>query len=179
MHRGMKGSPRDIRLRLPEDNDLNVLGKMREDTELQNLLLAYPEQRSSDDLYRWLERRRSEPGGTFLVIADTGTNECLGYAQIADVHGKGRYGALGIALADAARGAGVGHAAVQLLLEHAREKMELRKIELEVMATNHRAISLYRKVGFEDVGVRRKHYYDGTVWHDVLVMEVFLGDARK
>lgn len=175
----MKVSPRDICLRLPQDNDLKVLGKMREDTELQNLLLAYPEPRSSGDLNHWLERRRSEPGGTFLVIADTGTNECLGYAQIADVHGKGRYGALGIALVGAVQGTGVGHTAVQLLLEHAREKMELRKISLEVMATNHRAVNLYRKVGFEDVGVRRKHYYDGNVWHDVLVMEIFLGDARK
>lgn len=174
MHRGMTGSLRNIHLRAFQDGDLKVLREMRTDTELQHLLLAYPELHSSDEFSYWLERRRSEPNGAFFVIADANTNECLGYVQIANVHSKGKHGALGIALSHSARGSGVGFAAVTQLLEHAKDKMRLRKIELEVMATNHRAIDLYRKIGFEEVGVRREHYHDGTAWHDVLVMEFFL-----
>lgn len=170
---------RNIHLRAPQDNDLKVLREMREDTKLQHLLLSYPEPRSSDEFSRWLERRRSEPNGAFFVIATADTNECLGYAQIANVHSKGKYGALGIALSNTSRGSGVGLAAVMQLLEHAKDEMGLRKVELEVMATNHHAINLYRKVGFEEVGVRREHYHDGTAWHDVLVMEIFVEGVRK
>lgn len=49
----------------------------------------------------------------------------------------------------------------QQLLAHAivyAEAHEFERIDLEVRASSDAAISLYRRVGFEEVG-RRKHYY--------------------
>lgn len=45
---------------------------------------------------------------------------------------------------------------------------------LEVAVTNDAAIGLYRGVGFEQVGLRRRYYADGT---DALIMRVSLSAA--
>ncbi|MBX3491060.1 GNAT family protein [Parvibaculum sp.] len=174
----MSSSPRTVRLRAPSGSDCEVLGRIRRSVDLQHLLLAYPDPSELEDLEGWLERRLSEPRGAFFVIADGVTDECLGYVQIVNVHGKGGNGSLGIAVDSTARGHGVGRQAVELILTHARSVMGLRKVELEVMAQNLPAIGLYKSLGFSDVGTRRRHYFDGDEWRDVLVMEIFL-EGRK
>jgi ribosomal-protein-alanine N-acetyltransferase len=65
------------------------------------------------------------------------------------------------------RGKGVG----RFLLNHMVEEAASRDVEavwLEVRVSNDRAVRLYRKFGFEKVGVRRK-YYDDTQ-EDAIVM---------
>ncbi|MFN3934053.1 GNAT family N-acetyltransferase [Parvibaculum sp.] len=163
-----------IRLRAPCVGDMKVLGRMRRDVALQNLLLAYPDPAATIDLDHWLERRKNEPRGAFFVVADIESDECLGYVQLANVHGRGRHGALGIALSDVAQGRGIGREALTLFLQYARDFMNLRKVELEVMSSNKRAVRLYKSLGFVEVGVRRQHYFDGTDWRDVLLMELLL-----
>lgn len=163
-----------VKLRAPSTADKEELGRMRRNTALQHLLLSYPDSDASADLDHWLERRKNEPRGAFFVVADFETDECLGYVQLTNVHGKGRHGALGVALSDAAQGRGFGRQAVMLLLHYAKDVMGLRKVELEVMSSNDRAVGLYRSLGFVDVGLRRRHYFDGTNWLDVLLMEIFL-----
>jgi len=64
---------------------------------------------------------------------------------------------LGIAVVKAYRDRGVGRA----LMERALAWMEGKGVEkatLEVFSTNTRAIALYKKMGFEVEGVRRKQY---------------------
>lgn len=161
-------------LRAPHAGDMRELGRMRSDVALQNLLLAYPDPNTDVDTDQWLERRLNEPRGAFFVVADTQTDECMGYVQLANVHGKGRHGALGIALSDSAQGRGIGREAIARFLEYARDVMKLRKVELEVLATNERAVRLYRSLGFVEVGLRRQHYFDGSDWLDVLLMEIML-----
>ncbi|MFN4355705.1 GNAT family N-acetyltransferase [Parvibaculum sp.] len=168
----------DVKLRAPGAGDKVELGSMRRDTALQHLLLAYPDTETSIDLDHWLERRTSDPKGAFFVVADIETDKCLGFVQLTNVHGKGRHGALGIAISRAVQGRGVGRQAVTLLLDYAKETMGLRKVELEVMYENDRAIQLYRSLGFNEVGVRREHYFNGTSWHDVLLMEIFLEERQ-
>ncbi len=49
--------------------------------------------------------------------------------------------------------------------------LSIKKIFLEVRSSNMPAISLYRKMGFKDSGVRNKYYADGE---DALLMELVL-----
>jgi len=43
-----------------------------------------------------------------------------------------------------------------------------------VLASNIRAIALYPKVGFSEVGVHHAHHYFRGAYHDVLIMEKLL-----
>ncbi len=69
------------------------------------------------------------------------------------------------------RGQGLGLAIVQALIKHAKAE-RLASITLEVRVSNTPAISLYKKVGFLEVG-RRKGFYTKPT-EDALIMELKL-----
>ena len=61
------------------------------------------------------------------------------------------------------------------IIERAR-KMNLRNIELEVIAENKTAIALYHKMGFSDVGIYRNYWFANNVYSDAIVMQKCLDD---
>lgn len=70
---------------------------------------------------------------------------------------------MGIALYQKYTGMGIGKIMIERLLETAK-KIGIEQMELEVVADNERAISLYRKLGFEVFGTFPKNmkYKDGS-----------------
>jgi len=74
-----------------------------------------------------------------------------------------------IAVAESARGHGLGRALMLTLIGEAR-KRGAREVFLEVRADNPSAQRLYRRLGFDDVGVRRGYYQPGNV--DAIVMRL-------
>lgn len=70
---------------------------------------------------------------------------------------------MGIALYQRYTGMGIGKAMIEKLLAIAKEK-GIEQMELEVVADNERAISLYKKMGFEIYGTfpNNMKYKDGT-----------------
>ncbi|HEV8595332.1 MAG TPA: GNAT family N-acetyltransferase [Thermoplasmata archaeon] len=80
---------------------------------------------------------------------------------------------LGIAIVRAYRGLGIG----RLLMERVLTWMRVRGIEkavLEVFSTNERAIALYRKMGFEVEGARKRHYKIRGKYVDDVMMAKWL-----
>ena len=55
-------------------------------------------------------------------------------------------------------------------------KMNLRNIELEVIAENKTAIALYHKMGFSDVGIYRNYWFANNVYSDAILMQKCLDD---
>lgn len=165
----------EIKLRPPEDRDYDVLQGIRNDFGTQAMLLGHPEARpGSDDVRTWINRRSNDPDGSFLVIDHAGS--CAGFAQLTSTHRIDRHAYFGIALSADARGIGVGRQAMTALVRHARQ-IGLRKLLCEVRYDNEPAITLYRKLGFRDVGVLRLHYDDGVQQWDVVVMELLLDES--
>lgn len=64
---------------------------------------------------------------------------------------------LGICVAQAWQGRGVGRQLMQALCDYADRWLGLRRIELQVYADNARAIALYRRFGFEHEGTHRAY----------------------
>jgi L-phenylalanine/L-methionine N-acetyltransferase len=56
----------------------------------------------------------------------------------------------------------------------------MHRIELTVVADNHRAIRLYEKVGFQREGLKRENYLgeDGK-YHDEVEMEILIGTRTR
>jgi RimJ/RimL family protein N-acetyltransferase len=69
------------------------------------------------------------------------------------------------------RGRGVGTALLQVLIDWATESPLIEKVTLAVFSTNHRAIGLYRKLGFEVEGMcpRDMKLADGNYMDSVLM----------
>ncbi len=69
---------------------------------------------------------------------------------------------------------GIGTAMMNTILESAKT-MQLKIIELEVVADNFAGIALYKKMGFETIGTYKNYWcVDGT-YKDALIMQKCLG----
>ncbi|MFJ7954638.1 ribosomal protein S18-alanine N-acetyltransferase [Lysinibacillus sp. NPDC096418] len=76
-----------------------------------------------------------------------------------------------VAVIDAARGRGIGEALMREAMRIAREH-SMDVMSLEVRVTNNVAQNLYRKLAFQDGGIRKGYYTDNG--EDALVMWVNL-----
>lgn len=102
------------------------------------------------------------PGGFGFVDSRGGMILCRTIADEAEV--------LTLAVAPAARRQGIGADLLRTAMPYAA-RLGGRCMFLEVSVTNFPAIGLYRQLGFEAVGERRRYYADGT---DALVMRARL-----
>jgi RimJ/RimL family protein N-acetyltransferase len=101
--------------------------------------------------------------GTIVAVAG---GEVLGSIHVeASRHG---YGEIGMAVARAWRGRGVGSALMAAAIEWARAQ-GLHKLSLGVFAHNAAGLALYRKFGFVEEGRRIKHYrrQSGELWDSI------------
>lgn len=89
----------------------------------------------------------------FLVAKDEG--ELVGYISFTKILDECQI--VNVATAEKSRGKGVGSALILTLLDYAN-KNGIKKLFLEVRASNVPAISLYKKFGFLAVGVSKNHY---------------------
>ncbi len=80
---------------------------------------------------------------------------------------------MGMAVAKAFRGRGIGRRLMEAVIEKARRR-GLEKIELSVYSTNQAAVALYESAGFVVEGKKlRGRLVDGT-YDDILLMGLFL-----
>lgn len=81
--------------------------------------------------------------------------------------------AIGMWVSPSHRGRGGGRTLIEAAL--AARPEDVHKIELEVFPENEAAISLYRKLGFEQEGLRRDHYRrrDGSLRSALIMARLF------
>ena len=114
-----------------------------------------------------------EQGEPYWVLVDG--ERIVGTLGLHGTHVAG-VSSLGMCIVAGSRGAGGGRRMMETVLEHARSRADLHKIELEVWPDNKRAIALYKAYGFEVEGLRRDHYRrkDGSL-RSSLIMARLLG----
>lgn len=123
----------------------------------------FPEDAWSEGMFR--DELRQRPRTRHYVLAEDEPGVLLGYAGLAAADGTGDIQTIGVRQADWGRG--VGTALLAALLGEAAAR-GCTEVFLEVRADNERAKKLYRRFGFEEVGVRKRYYQPSGV--DAIVM---------
>ena len=113
-----------------------------------------------------------QKGALFVLAEREGT--VVGYAGCQCVLDEGYI--TNIAVVPSARRQGIARQMLQTLLEQV-EKEGLSFVTLEVRQSNRAAIQLYRKLGFEPVGVRKRYYTDPV--EDAQLWTVKLGEKKS
>ncbi|MDP1421727.1 GNAT family protein [Peribacillus simplex] len=106
----------------------------------------------------WIRRLLENERETIIVAAING--EVIGWIGFQSENRKrmSHKGSFGIMIRKNFRGMGIGKDLVQALLDWAEANPLIEKVSLGVFSTNHRAIALYKSMGFVEEGRKIKEF---------------------
>jgi len=170
-----------IRLRSFELSDLDEIMKHWNNMELRNLLGSAdrgPACRNEEEEFirRTWKERQERKAFTFAIetIVD---NKLVGGTSIFDINWTSRSAATGISIYNPDYwGKGYGQESMNLILGFAFQILNLNRVELETFDFNKRAQKCYLKVGFKEVGRRRKACFIDGQYHDDIIMDILKGE---
>lgn len=110
--------------------------------------------------------------GVYVAVAEA-DGEKAGFAEMRIVADEAQI--FSVAVDKDLRGRGIGDALLRHLVQKSKE-LGCNTLTLEVRAGNEAAISLYKKMGFKEVG-KRKGYYGGR--EDALLMDLDLSAVEE
>ncbi len=163
-----------IVLRAWAQEDLDALGKLRNDLTLQEMLMSQPRPNSADRVQNWLTEKSGRDDGVFFVIVDRECDRVLGYVQVVNMNTQHGTGELDICIGPDFQGSGYGSSALAFLEDYLKRVFSLRKLLLHVLADNEDAVKFYLKLGFDEVGRMKGHFLNNGEYRDVVIMEKFL-----
>jgi diamine N-acetyltransferase len=118
-----------------------------------------------------------QAGQVRLMIVKKDDNEPIGCIDLYDGNQKHRRAALGILIAEEAnRGRGFATESVRLMLDYAREILDLHQIYVHIEADNTTSIQLFENAGFEHVGSLKDWRRWNKTWHDTLIYQKILDE---
>ena len=85
-------------------------------------------------------------------------------------------GSLGIIVTKKYRNLGIGTNLIDLAIRESKKLNNKEKIVLSCFSTNERAISLYKKLGFQVLGKRKKQFHMNSNYYDEIMFELWIDD---
>jgi RimJ/RimL family protein N-acetyltransferase len=169
------GQPITIRTAQPNDAEA-LLTYIRSIAEGTEYFVIEPDEfpATVDEEQVYIQDHLDEPG-KIILLAET-DNRIIGNITFeAGIFRRTAHrGGLGIGVAEAYRGRGIGEALMQTLLDWATSITSIEKVTLDVFADNARAIGLYKKLGFVEEGRRIKDIKRGVEYVDTIMMYNFV-----
>jgi L-amino acid N-acyltransferase YncA len=125
--------------------------------------------RTPADVERWFDGRHP-----IVVVEDEG--EIIAFASTSQYRARDCYAGIAdfsVYVSRHTRGRGAGRAAMQALIDAAREG-GFWKLVSRVFPENVSSLALLRAVGFREVGTYQRHAQLDGVWRDVVIVEKLL-----
>jgi RimJ/RimL family protein N-acetyltransferase len=126
-----------------------------------------------DDEREWLRSRLSDmSSGKAVDLIMEHEGRIIGNCDVNRLPWKHSHrGAMGVAIAKDFRGRGLGEVLMRKTMELAVRRIKgLETIELSAFAYNDRALSLYRRLGFVEIGRIPRSAKEGEDYHDEVLM---------
>ncbi len=158
-------------LRPPIPEDREFLVKLRNNIDLQLMLMSRPKANSFSKVESWLHQKLSDECTVFFIIADAHDEFPVGYIQLVKIDFINRKCDLGVCIDAQYHGKGYAKDAFQMLEAYAKKIFNMHKIVVSVLHQNKRAISFYEKMSYRSVGILEADFYLDNEFHNVLLME--------
>lgn len=151
-------------LRLAESGDLAAMTDYINTLSLEDTFISFSgEQLSIDEEKKYLDEFLDKmKKGTMAVLVAFVDDKFIGIANVSRMERRSKHVAsLGLSVKKEYRGEGIGKVMLKATLELGKG-MGIRMVELSCFANNKSACSLYKSVGFEEVGtIPEKYFYKG------------------
>jgi RimJ/RimL family protein N-acetyltransferase len=125
-------------LRMPLPEDMELLLSLRNDIELQSMLMSLAKPSNPSKIDGWIQKKLSDENSVFFIIADAKNNEIIGYLQFVNMDFIHQRGELGICIAKEHHGGGYAKEALLLLEGYVKNIFNIHKIVLQVLHNNFR-----------------------------------------
>lgn len=169
-----------VALRRPEPVDKPFYWRMRNNLTLVSAVMGFRlgvSEQTADD---WIARGGgvTDDDLLFTAVLVTDGHRPIGYAKAYRVDRFSRHAWLGLSLFDEHdAGRGYGRRILTQMCDYVRDYLGLRKVSLESLATNNRALALYASLGFTEEGRMRSQHFTGGRFDDVVILSRFLSPA--
>jgi RimJ/RimL family protein N-acetyltransferase len=166
---------RNIRLRAIEQDDLPRFVNWFNDPQVRKGLNIYLPMSQVEEEH-WFEEllNRDQAERPFALDIRKGEDWVhVGSCGLFSLDHRSRSSTLGIVIGDKTYwDQGYGSDAVRTLLAHAFETLNLNRVSLRVFESNHRAIEVYKRVGFKLEGRLREDRFSEGHYEDTLIMGI-------
>ena len=153
-------------------SDARALRDIMQRTHVEtDYLLSYPDEQSADDEQEarsLVETERSNNEVELVTIVDGRIVGSAGIAAAGSRRKVAHRARFGISILKEYWGMGIGRMLMESCIDCAR-RAGYTQLELEVVADNERAVSLYRRSGFEEYGRNPRGYRSASSGYQELV----------
>lgn len=164
----------DISLRAILKEDIKYLNKWKNDYDVFKYLGGGFEPQSIDDQIKYIDEliKITEKNKRFVIVVN---NVPIGICGLYNINLKNRNCELGIYIGDKTQwGKGYGKVTCKIIHEYAIKILGLKKIKLLVVEENISAINMYKKLGYEIVGIYKYDRFIEGELKNVVAMEYML-----
>lgn len=162
-----------FKLRELSRKDLSTINSWRNDKDLISYLGANYRYIDIEIDMAWFDNYLKDRNRTIRCSIVDESDEIIGLISLTGIDYINGVAELHIMIGNGInREKGVGQFAINEMLNHAFNNLNLNKIELQVLATNSRAIHVYEKVGFKQDGVLREACFKNGQYLDMVVMSI-------
>ena len=168
-----------VALRRPEPVDGPHYWRMRNKLALVSSVMGFRLGVAERTVENWIAEGGGVTGDDLLLTATLVTegNRPIGYAKAYRVDRFSRHAWVGLSLFDELDiGRGYGRRILTQVCDYLRDYVALRKVSLEVLASNRRALSLYTSLGFAEEGRLVSQYFSAGRFEDVLILSRFFDE---
>jgi diamine N-acetyltransferase len=165
-----------IALRALEPTDLDTLYRWENDTALwvvSDTVAPY----SRESLWHYLEEYTGDiysQRQLRLMITMDGDGTPVGTVDFLNFDPLNNRAELGLFIQREYRGRGLGLRALELLTAYAREHIGLRQLYVYIAVDNVVCLKLFENYGYRRVGTLQSWVKRGTVYHDVVLLQMIL-----
>ena len=161
------------KLRELERGDLPILNKWRNDKELIDCLGAPFRFINMETDEKWFNSYMQNRNSAIRCSIISENDEFIGLISLTSIDSINKSAELHIMIGNKNyHGKGAGTFAVNSMLKHAFENLNLNKVELSVLENNNKAIALYEKCGFVYEGKRRQAVYKDNKYLDLYLYSI-------
>lgn len=164
-----------IRLRAPERSDLPNFVAWLNDPEVTRGLLIYLPLSMADE-ENWFTNMTNAPAAEHPMVMEVLDGDVwvpIGNIGFHAIDWRCRSAEVGIFIGEkSCWNRGYGTEAMQMMLRHAFNTLNLNRVHLQVHADNPRAIRSYEKVGFVSEGRKRQGMYKDGEYVDIVLMSI-------
>jgi RimJ/RimL family protein N-acetyltransferase len=168
-----------VLLRGIEKEDLRRLHELYQgDLELAQLAFSNPTPEPLASMERWFDHRYvdAEDQASFVIMVD---DTIIGSCSLHHQNRRDSVTSCGIGIYDRAYlSKGYGREALNLLVDYAFRVQAYRRMWLETLALNERAIRSYRACGFVEEGRLREHAFYNGEYVDAIIMGLLCSDWK-